>query len=159
MTLALAASRTSRIKLGMAVITPRLRHVVATAGSLATLCSLAPGRVEAVIGSGFTAALMLGRKPAPWAVASEYLVALRSLLAGDEISRDDAIIGLKHGSRTGIRFPAQVPLYVAAHGPRGFAVAADIGDGVVTYPSHTGGYPAGLRDVHVLYYDGVRCAA
>jgi 5,10-methylenetetrahydromethanopterin reductase len=36
-TLALAAGRTSDISLGVCAITPRLRHVVSTAGALATL--------------------------------------------------------------------------------------------------------------------------
>ena len=38
------AGRTTRIALGVCAITPRLRHVVATAGALATLAGLAPGR-------------------------------------------------------------------------------------------------------------------
>jgi 5,10-methylenetetrahydromethanopterin reductase len=157
-TLALAAARTSRIRLGVAVITPRLRHVAATATALATLHAHAQGRVEAVIGSGFTARLMLGKKPVPWAEVEQYAVALRALLTGDEIEWDDALIGLKHGPRTGIKPPGPgIPLYVAAHGPRGYGVAERTGDGIVTNMSHRGKNPPppDMSRVQVLYYGTV----
>jgi 5,10-methylenetetrahydromethanopterin reductase len=154
-TLAQAAARTTRIRIGVAAITPRLRHVVATAGALATLASVAPGRVEAVVGSGFTAALMVGKKPAPWSVVEAYVTGLRALLAGQEIEWDDATIGLKHDAVSGVSVPCEVPLSVAAHGPRGFEVAARLGCPVVTYPSHTGTYTVPVDDVQVLYYGTV----
>ena len=157
-TLALAAARTSRIRLGVAAITPRLRHVVATAGALATLHAHAPGRVEAAIGSGFTAQLMLGQRPVPWAEVERYAVALRALLAGREIRWDGALTGLKHGARTGITPPdPPIPLYLAAHGPRGYAVAGRAGDGIVTNISHRGENPPppDMSRVQVLYYGTV----
>ena len=101
MTLALAAGRTTRIALGVCAITPRLRHVVATAGALATLAGLAPGRAEAVLGSGFTSQLMLAQRPARWAEVEPYAAALRALLAGDETEWEGGVIGLKHGPRSG----------------------------------------------------------
>jgi 5,10-methylenetetrahydromethanopterin reductase len=150
-----AAARTTRIRIGVSAITPRLRHVVATAGALATLASVAPGRVEAVVGSGFTAALMLGKKAAPWSVVEAYASGLRALLAGQEIEWDGATIGLKHDGASGVTVPNAVPLAVAAHGPRGFEVAARLGCPVVTYPSHTGEYTVPVDDVQVLYYGTV----
>src|SRR6266571_2073453 len=94
-TLALAAARTSVIRLGVAAITPRLRHVVAAAGALATLHAHAPGR--------------------------------------------------------------GIPLYIAAHGPRGYGVAERAGDGIVTNVSHRGGnpLPTDMGQVQVLYYGTV----
>jgi 5,10-methylenetetrahydromethanopterin reductase len=157
-TLALAAARTSRIRIGISAITPRLRHVVATAGALATLHAHAPGRVDAVVGSGFTAQLMLGKKPVPWAEVERYTLALRALLNGREIDWDGSVTGLKHGARTGVTPPgAGIPLYLAAHGPRGYAVAERAGDGIVTNISHLGDNPPppDMSQVHVLYYGTV----
>ena len=157
-TLALAAARTSRIALGVSAITPRLRHVVATATALATLHAHAPGRVEAVVGSGFTAQIMLGQKPAPWAEVEQYVVALRDLLGGREIEWGGALTGLKHGPRTAITPPGpDIPLYIAAHGPRGYGVAERTGDGIVTNVSHRGSNPPppDMSRVHVLYYGTV----
>jgi 5,10-methylenetetrahydromethanopterin reductase len=156
-TLALAAARTSRISLGVCAITPRLRHVVATAGALATLAGLAPGRVEVTVGAGFTSQLMLAQRPARWAEVAGYAVALRALLAGQETEWDGGLIGLKHGSLTGVPVPAAVTIRIAAHGPRGYAVAAELGSGIVTNVSHRGGHPGppDMSQVQVLYYGTV----
>jgi 5,10-methylenetetrahydromethanopterin reductase len=157
MTLALAAQRTSHIALGVCAITPRLRHVVATAGALATLAALAPGRTEVVLGSGFTSQLMLAQRPARWAEVAAYAAALRALLAGQEINWDGALIGLKPGTLTGVPVPAGVTMRIAAHGPRGYAVADELGCGIVTNVSHRGGnpLPPDLSRVQVLYYGTV----
>jgi 5,10-methylenetetrahydromethanopterin reductase len=156
-TLGLAAARTHTIKIGVSATTPKLRHVVATAGALATLHAYAPGRTEAVIGSGFTSQLMLGKGPARWAEVEAYTRALRALLNGEEIEWDGALTGLKHGRRSGIPLPAGIPLYIAAHGPRGYGVAARVGDGIITNVSHRGDNPppADMSDVQVLYYGSV----
>jgi 5,10-methylenetetrahydromethanopterin reductase len=156
-TLALAAARTSWISLGVATITPRLRHVVASAGALATLSALAPGRIEVVVGTGFTSRLMLGKRPAPWVEVEAYAAALRALLNGEEIEWDGALIGLRHGARSGVRLPAAVTIRIAAHGPVGRAVAERVGDGTVTNLSHSAGDPAppDMSRVRVLYYGTV----
>ena len=109
MTLARAAERTSRIRIGVAAITPRLRHLVANAGAIATLCTLAPDRVDVVVGSGFTSQLMLGKGPARWAEVEAYVLALKALLRGEDVEWDGAIVGLKHGALAGVKLP-QRPL-------------------------------------------------
>jgi 5,10-methylenetetrahydromethanopterin reductase len=136
MTLARAAERTSSITLGVSVITPRMRHLVANAGAVATLHTLAPGRVEMVVGAGFTSQAMIGKKPARWVEVEAYVVALRALLRGEEVEWDDAVVGLPYGERSGIELPADVPIWVAAHGPKGFAVGERVADGIVTNPGH-----------------------
>lgn len=136
MVLALASQRTSTITLGVSVITPRLRHVVATAGAVATLRALAPGRVVIVVGTGFTSQLMMGQAPATWREVESYVTALRSLLAGDEIEWDGSIVGLKHGALTGLDGGSVVPIWVAAHGPKGYAAAERVADGVLTNVTH-----------------------
>lgn len=65
-TLAGAASLTKRIRIGVSATTPRLRHLVATAGAVVTLQALAPRRVDVVIGAGFTSQAMIGKRPVRW---------------------------------------------------------------------------------------------
>jgi 5,10-methylenetetrahydromethanopterin reductase len=157
MMLARAAERTSRIRIGVCAITPRLRHLVANAGAVATLNALAPGRVDVVVGSGFTSQLMLGKKPAAWAEVEEYVVGLRALLAGDELEWDGSVIGLRHGRLCGVTLPAPVEIRVAAHGPKGYAVAARSADGIVTNPTHHSANTGPDSDSRslVLYYGTV----
>lgn len=135
-TLGIAATRTRRIRLGAAVVTPRMRHVVANAGALATLSELAPGRTEMVLGSGFTSQAMIGEKPVRWKEVEEYLLAMRALLAGKEIEWNGAITALTYPALIGISLPKQVPLLVAAHGPKGYEAADRIADGIATNPMH-----------------------
>lgn len=146
MTLARAADRTGRIRLGVSVITPRMRHLIANAGAIATLAALAPGRVDVVIGAGFTSQAMIQKKPAPWAEVEAYATALRALLAGEEVDWDDGVVALRPGRFTGIELPAAVPIWVAAHGPKGFEVGARVADGVVTNPGHGANHAISSHD-------------
>ncbi|MGH9108446.1 MAG: LLM class flavin-dependent oxidoreductase [Acidimicrobiales bacterium] len=134
--LAQASERTSHLVLGVTVLTPRMRHISAAAGAVATMRAMAPGRVTMVLGTGFTSQLMVGKRPAPWSEVEDYLVGLRRLLAGEEIEWNGAVIGLRHGRFTGIDRRGEVPLWVAAHGPKGYEVASRVADGVVTHLTH-----------------------
>jgi 5,10-methylenetetrahydromethanopterin reductase len=157
MTLARTAERTSRIRLGVAAITPRLRHLVANAGAIATLCTLAPGRVDVVVGSGFTSQLMVGKGPARWTEVEAYVLALKALLRGEDVEWDGAVVGLRHGSLTGVELPQRPPILVAAHGPKGYAVATRSADGVVTNLGHHAANTGAddMRDWMILYYGTV----
>src|SRR5262249_18656224 len=59
-----AAARTSRMALFPAVTNPFTRHASVLAGAIQTVEELAPGRVKFVIGTGYTSASTIGRKPA-----------------------------------------------------------------------------------------------
>jgi 5,10-methylenetetrahydromethanopterin reductase len=136
MTLARAADRTTSIRLGVAVITPRMRHVVANAGAAMTLSAQAPGRVDVVIGSGFTSQAMVGKRPVRWSEVEEYTTALRALLRGEAIDWDGGVAALRPGALTGIEIPVEIPLWIAAHGPKGYEIGARVGDGIITNPGH-----------------------
>jgi 5,10-methylenetetrahydromethanopterin reductase len=155
-TLSDAASRTSRIVLGISAITTRMRHVVATAGAIATMRTKAPGRFVMVVGTGFTSQLMIGKKPTTWREVEQYVVALRALLEGQDIEWDDAVVGLRHGPLTGVRTEPEVPIWVAAHGPKGYACAERVADGIVTNPTHgTENNIEQVKRTFVLYYGTV----
>jgi 5,10-methylenetetrahydromethanopterin reductase len=135
-TLARAAERTSDIRLGVCALTPLLRHLVATAGAAATLSALAPRRVDIVVGTGFTSQAMINKKPARWSDAEAYVRGLRGLLAGEEIEWDGEVVTLPYGRTSGITLPADVAIWVAAHGPKGLDVGRRAADGIVTNPGH-----------------------
>jgi 5,10-methylenetetrahydromethanopterin reductase len=129
--LALAATRTSRIGLGPAVLVPHLRHVLTNAAAIATLESLAPGRVNVAVGSGFTGRLAMGKRPMAWRQVQAYITALRSLLRGDEVEWDGTLLKLLHYEGFLASRPVEVPILVAIGGPKGQAVAEEAGDGVI----------------------------
>ena len=131
MTLALAAERTSVIGLGPAVLVPHLRHVMTNAAAIATLAALAPGRVAVAIGSGFTGRLALGQRPHSWRTVRGYVLALRSLLRGDEVEWDGTVLKMLHLEGFAPPRPIDVPLLVAIGGAKGLAVAEELADGVI----------------------------
>lgn len=123
-TLALAAERTGSIGLGPAVAVPSLRHPAVTAAALHGLSVQAPGRVAATFGTGFTGRRALGQGRLGWAQVAAYVRCVRGLLAGETVLWD--------GARTALleRDPVTLPLLLAADGPRGRAIAAEIADGM-----------------------------
>jgi 5,10-methylenetetrahydromethanopterin reductase len=129
MTLARAAERTERIGLGPAVLVPSLRHPMTNASAVATLEDLAPGRVAIAVGSGFTGRHMFGLPPVPWAEVRDYVAVLRALLRGDDAEWDGRTIRMLHAPGFGAARPIEVPVLVAAEGPKGTAVADELGDG------------------------------
>ncbi len=132
MALALVADGTDSIGLGPAVLVPSLRHVVTQASAIATLEGLAPGRAVAAIGTGFTGRMALGQRALPWREVAEYLRALRALLRGEGVQVDGAAVRLVAPPGALPERPVNVPLLVAANGPKGLAVARELGDGVMT---------------------------
>jgi len=132
MTLARAAERTTRIELGPGVLIPSLRHVMVTAAAVATLVDLAPGRVNVGIGAGFTGRLAMGQRPNSWTFVAKYVRQLRGLLAGDVVEVDGALTRLLFGPGQAPARPIAVPIVIGAGGPKGQAVARELGDGVFT---------------------------
>jgi 5,10-methylenetetrahydromethanopterin reductase len=139
-TLARAAERTSRIELGSGVLIPSLRHVMTTAAAVATLVDLAPGRVNVGVGPGFTGRLALGQRPNRWDFVATYVRQLRALLAGETVEVEGAATKMLHGPGQAPPRPIDVPILIAGQGPKGEAVARELGDGICTVVPK-GGFP------------------
>src|SRR5438093_5247022 len=129
--LARVAEATDRIGVATGVAVPSLRHPVVTASAIATVHELAPGRVAAAFGTGVTALLTMGKRAMRWADLARYVTTVRALLRGDVAEVDGAKCQLLYSPGFGDDRPIDVPLLVAAAGPKGFAVAHDVADGVV----------------------------
>lgn len=134
-TMALAAARTERIRIGTGVAVAGTRSSAVTAAAHATINRLAPGRVFCAVGSGNTAMRVMGARPMPIAEFERYIEELRVLLDGGE-----ADVAFRGGLRpvrhlmphTGfVAFDPRIPLYVSGFGPRAMALAVRHGDGLV----------------------------
>jgi 5,10-methylenetetrahydromethanopterin reductase len=132
MVLSPCAEHTSRIGLGPGVLVPSLRHPMVNAAAIAELVNQAPGRVAVAIGSGYTGRLALGNRPMTWRQVAYYVRCLKALLAGETVEWDGAKIQMLHLPGFGARRPIEVPILIGADGPKGLAVAAELGDGVVS---------------------------
>jgi 5,10-methylenetetrahydromethanopterin reductase len=130
MVLSRCAERTSRIGLGPGVLVPSLRHPMVNAAAIAELVGQAPGRVAVAIGSGFSGRLALGKRPMLWRQVADYVRCLKALLAGETGMWDGATIRMLQLPGFGAKRPIDVPILIGADGPKGLAVAAELGDGV-----------------------------
>jgi 5,10-methylenetetrahydromethanopterin reductase len=128
------AERTSRIGLGPGVLVPSLRHPMVNAAAIAELVDQAPGRVAVAIGSGFTGRFTLGKRPMPWRQVAEYVRCLKALLGGETGEWEGEKVRMLHLPGFGAQRPINVPILIGADGPKGLAVAAELGDGVFSAP-------------------------
>src|SRR5262249_57913879 len=129
--LARIAESTDRIGLASGVAIGFLRHVMVTASATATIQDLAGGRLTVGLGTGYTGARAMGQKPMKWSDLAVYLSQLRALLRGDVVEVDGARCRMIHSPGYAPARPIDVPLLLAPMGPKGFAAARELADGVI----------------------------
>ena len=123
--MAMAAQATSRIRVASAVTNPVTRHVSALASVIQTVAEVAPGRIEIWIGRGDSAVYTVGLKPASVKEMREFILTLKSLLAGEEVNFNGTVSRMRIGGGT------PVPIYIAADGPKAIALAGEVADGAL----------------------------
>ena len=149
--MALAAVKTSRIRLGTGVLIPSNRIAPVVANSFASLAKVAPGRLDLGVGTGFTGRNTMGIGAMRLADVKEHLRVVRALLAGETVEWEF------EGQRRKIRFldPSMglidlshpVPVHLSAFGPRARALAVEIADGFMHFVGRLAG---GLRDLAAI---------
>ena len=134
-TLALAADRTSRIRVGTGVAVAATRPAPVTAAAIASINQLAPGRTFLGIGTGNTALRIMGHKPMAMAEFDRYLTTLAPLLRGDEaeFERRGHTSPIRHimAADGFVDFENEIPLYVSGFGRRSLGLAGKHGAGAV----------------------------
>src|SRR5215472_10980795 len=120
-----AATHTSRLSLFPAVTNPFTRHASVLAGAIQTVEEMAPGRVRFVIGTGYTSASTIGRKPATLAEMRACIAAVKTLLAGQSVDWDGT------PGRLGYISGRRIPVLMAASGPKAIEVAGEVADGAL----------------------------
>ena len=125
-----AARETSTIRLG-AVTNPYTRHPAATAAAIATVDEMSAGRAFVTLVAGGTMVLrpMGIERSAPLAVMADTIDALRLLWRGEPVTWQGQRLALAEAQlATGVH---EIPVWVAARGPKMLAVAGARADGLV----------------------------
>ncbi len=127
-TLTAAALGTDRIGLGTAVTNLATRHPAVVASAARSVAELAPGRFTLGLGVGNSSVGPVGLRQTTSAAMREGLGMLRALLDGQEWEFD----GFEGTVRSRLRDPQpQVPLHLAASGPKNLRLAGEVADGVI----------------------------
>ena len=148
MELAIAAGRTSRIRLGLLLDNPVLHHPAVSASSIATLDAISEGRALLTLGVGDTAVRWLGLRPARMAELEAATVLARRLLAGEAVE-----VGAARPAQLQHARPA--PVWIAAGGPKTIEMAGRVADGVFL---RVGRHPENLRTAITRVRAGARAA-
>ena len=160
--MALAAQATTTMRLGSCLSIPGLRTAPTVAAGLATVNSIAPGRVWAGTGTGLTGRMCLGVGAlAAWKVR-DFAGEVRSLLAGEEVvhrvGNAERRIRLNQPNSLRVDPEHPIPVYIAADGPKALQAAAEGSDGMIT--GLTAGSAMGnAPDVFVDEITALRAAA
>ncbi|WP_406440171.1 LLM class flavin-dependent oxidoreductase [Streptomyces sp. NBC_01613] len=128
-TLTAAALGTERIGLGTAVTNLATRHPAVVASAARSVAELAPGRFSLGLGVGNSSVGPIGLRQTTSAAMREGLVMLRALLDGEDWDFEAP----KNGKvRSRLRDPRpEVPLHLAASGPKNLRLAGETADGVI----------------------------
>jgi 5,10-methylenetetrahydromethanopterin reductase len=128
--LALAARRTSKMRVGTAVTNPTTRHPAVTATAALTMAEMSDGRFSLGIGAGDRPLLALGYKPATLARLESSIESIRRLWTGETLSFEGPGYVL---SDAHLRDPGRtdIPIYMSASGPKTLELAGRVADGVI----------------------------
>ena len=147
-TLGVVASSTERVMLGPTVSNPLTRHPAVTASAIASINELSRGRAFLGLGSGDSAVLNLGLRPARLAELHHYIQSVREMLAGETAEY--------RGDRAHVRWSsAAIPIAMSAEGPRTLAMTGSVADAAII---HTGLTTDVLQDTVARIREGERAA-
>lgn len=117
-------AHTTRVQAGPLVSNPVTRHPAVAAAAIASADELSGGRAVMCLASGDTGVFNLGLRPAKLAQLEEYVAVLRALFAQGRATVDGHEMKLKWVDRN-------IPIHIAADGPRALRLAGRVADGVV----------------------------
>jgi 5,10-methylenetetrahydromethanopterin reductase len=129
LTLAACLAQTTTLRVATGVTQPMTRHPSVTAGALATLAETFDGRAIMGIGTGFSSLRTIGLPAARIADVEQYVATVRRLLRGELVTFAQGA----QGRITWLDAPVNVPVVVAASGPRMTRVAVRFADGVILH--------------------------
>ncbi|MFF9018868.1 TIGR03842 family LLM class F420-dependent oxidoreductase [Streptomyces eurythermus] len=119
-------ANTERLTVGPMVTNPGTRTWEVTASTFATLNDMFGNRTVCGIGRGDSAMRVAGRRPNTLARISEAMKVIRALGRGEEADLGGARIRIPW-----IREGAEVPVWMAAYGPKALKMAGEEADGFI----------------------------
>lgn len=124
MHLTCAALETKHIRLGPGVTNPITRLPVTVGSAIVTLNEVSDGRAELPYGTGYSSAYINGRKAAPLKLMREAYDLWHSIFSGASTQLGGLEIELDPPH-------PEIPIIMAASGPRALQLAGEIADGVL----------------------------
>jgi 5,10-methylenetetrahydromethanopterin reductase len=128
--LTVTALHTKTLQLGVAVTNPYTRNVALTAAAAATLDELSGGRLTLGLGAGGGLGHYGIERTRPVVAVREAVQVIRELHAGKVVTFDGSHVRMSD-ARLDFVAARQVPIYIAARGPKLLELAGEVADGAI----------------------------
>ncbi len=118
---------TEKLRFGPLVTNPKVREWSVASSMFATLSKISGGRFDIAVGRGDSSMRVMGKKPGTIAYTTEFCEAVRKMVSGETYTYEDAPNPVfmdwvdKH----------ELPIWIAAYGPKALQMAGEVGDGLV----------------------------
>jgi 5,10-methylenetetrahydromethanopterin reductase len=129
--LTVAALSTSRIRLGICVTDPYVRHPALTATAFATVDEISGGRTVLGLGAGISGFKEMGiQRVRPRVALRETIELVRRLWTGERVDYSGEVVQFHDGA---IQVPARgdAPICIASNGPSTIELAGEVADGLI----------------------------
>ena len=128
--LAAMAAGTQRSRIGPSVTNPYTRHPALTAAAIATVDELSGGRAVLALGAGGGLEQFGIDRVNPVGALREATSIIRALTAGRKVDFAGRHFTV-NGAQLNFGWQRQIPVYIAARGPRILELAGEVADGVI----------------------------
>ena len=125
--IAMCIEHTEKMRFGPCVTNPDVRDWSVAASLFGSMALQSNGRFEIGVGRGDSSVRVMGKKPATLARLAEYTQKVKAMVRGEEVSYAECPAPVKIPWSVGY----ELPVWVAAYGPRALATAGQVGDGLI----------------------------
>ena len=125
--MAMCMEHTTKMRFGPCVTNPNVRDWSVAASLYGSLAKQSNGRFDIGLGRGDSSMRVMGKKPANLARLTEFTHKVKAMVRGEEVMYGECEKPVKFPWADGY----ELPVWVAAYGPKALAVAGEHGDGVI----------------------------
>ena len=126
-TMAMCMEHTDHMRFGPCVTNPGVRDWSVAASLFATLAAQSGGRVDMGLGRGDSSMRVMGKRPKKVSTMVDFIYAVKGMIRGDAVQYQDVPAEIELPWAEGY----ELPIWVAAYGPKALAAAGEHGDGLI----------------------------
>ena len=125
--IAMCMEHTTTMRFGPCVTNPLVRDWSLTASLFGSLAAQSGGRIDMGLGRGDSSVRVMGKKPATLARLTEFTHKVKAMVRGEQVTY--------HGCPEPVTLSwadgYELPVWIAAYGPKALRTAGETGDGVI----------------------------
>lgn len=125
--IAMCIEHTKKMRFGPCVTNPGVRDWSVAASMFASLALQSDGRIDIGVGRGDSSLRVMGKKPANLAEVANFTHKVKAMVRGDEVHYEGCPAPVQFTWSAG----HEIPVWIAAYGPKALATAGEHADGVI----------------------------